>query len=123
VPVIRHADARRTTTPNAVMTTFASPTQGAAGLALWQVTMVPGASGPPHRFDVEQIWSVLAGTARIELDGAEHEVGAGDTVVMPAGALRRIHAGPEAFTAVVVAPAGAQATADGGEPVLPPWIA
>lgn len=123
MPVVRHADARRTTTPNAVMTTLASPTQGAAGLAVWRVRMDPGASGPPHRFDTEQVWTVLAGSARIELDGGEHEVGEGDTVVMPAGVPRRIHAGPQGVTTVVAAAAGARATADGGSPVLPAWIA
>lgn len=123
MPVVRHAEARRTTTPNAVMTTFASPTQGAAGLAVWQVRMEPGASGPPHSFDVEQVWTVLDGTARIELDGTEHEVGPGDTVVMPAGVPRRVHAGEQTLTAVVAAPAGARATAMGADPVLPPWIA
>lgn len=121
--VVRHAEARRTSTPNAVMTTFASPTQGGAGLAVWQVRMEPGASGPPHRFDVEQVWTVLDGTARIELDGTEHEVGAGDTVVMPAGAPRRIHAGGDGVTTVVAAQAGARAIAEGADPVLPAWIA
>ncbi|MBN9103167.1 MULTISPECIES: cupin domain-containing protein [unclassified Pseudonocardia] len=123
MPVVRHADARRTATPNAVMTTLASPTQGGTGLAVWQVRMDPGASGPPHRFDAEQVWTVLTGSARIELDGAEHAVGEGDTVVMPAGVPRRVHAGERPFTAVVAAPAGARATADGADPVLPAWIA
>ena len=123
MPVVRHAEARRTTTPNAVMTTFASPTQGDAGLAVWEVHMEPGASGPPHRFDVEQVWTVLAGAATVELDGEEHEVGPGDSVVMPAGVPRRIHAGSDGVTTVVAAPAGARATAAGADPVLPPWIA
>ncbi len=122
MPVVRHAEARRTTTPNAEMTTFASPTQGDSGMAVWQVRMDPGASGPLHSFDVEQVWAVLAGSARIELDGGEHQVGTGDTVVMPARVPRRIHAGPDGITTVVAATAGAQATAEGGDPVLPPWI-
>lgn len=124
MPVVHHADARRTTTPNATMTTFASPTQGGSGLALWRVDMAPGASGPPHAFDVEQVWTVLHGAAVVELDGAEHTVEPGDTVVMPAGAPRRVHAdGTAGLTALVAAPAGARATGPGGDPVLPPWIA
>jgi quercetin dioxygenase-like cupin family protein len=124
MPVIRHADARRTATPNATMTTYASPTLGGARTALWQVEMAPGASGPPHAFDVEQLWTVLAGAATIELDGEQHAVGPGDTIVMPAGAPRRVHADPTAgLTAIVTAPAGALATAAGADPVLPPWIA
>jgi quercetin dioxygenase-like cupin family protein len=124
MPVVRHADARRTSTPNATMTTFTSPTLGGAGVALWRVEMVPGASGPLHWFDVEQVWTVLAGSARIELDDEPVAVGPGDTVVMPARLPRRVHADPRAgFTAIVTAPGGALATAPGAEPVLPPWIA
>jgi quercetin dioxygenase-like cupin family protein len=124
MPVVRHADARRTSTPNATMTTYASPTVGGATTALWRVEMTPGASGPHHTFDVEQIWTVLDGAATVELDGEQAGVGPGDTLVLPAGAPRRIHADPRAgFTAIVTAPAGALATAAGAEPVLPPWIA
>jgi quercetin dioxygenase-like cupin family protein len=124
VPVVRDTDARRTTTPNATMTTLASPTLGGARAALWRVEMVPGASGPLHWFDVEQVWTVLAGSARIELDGDPVVVGAGDTVVMPARLPRQVHADPgSGFTALVTAPGGALATAPGAEPVLPPWIA
>jgi quercetin dioxygenase-like cupin family protein len=124
VPVVRHAEARRSSTPNATTTTFASPTLGGAQVALWRVEMVPGASGPLHWFDVEQVWTVLAGSARIELDDEPVVVGVGDTVVMPAQLPRRVHADPEqGFTAMVTAPGGALATAPGAEPVLPPWIA
>ena len=42
MPVIRHADSRRTETPTAVMTTLASPSQGGAGQAVWRVDMRPG---------------------------------------------------------------------------------
>ena len=57
MPVIRHADSRRTTTPNGVMTTHASPTQGGSTLAVWRVEMVAGAAGPQHSFDTEQVWT------------------------------------------------------------------
>jgi quercetin dioxygenase-like cupin family protein len=124
VPVIHDADARRTTTPNATMTTFASPTQGSACLAVWRVDMAPGAIGPEHSFDVEQVWTVLEGRADIELDGTRHVVTPGDTVAMPASVSRRVYADPErGFSAVVAAPAGARASVAGGEPVLPAWIA
>lgn len=124
MPVIRDADARRTTTPNATMTTFASPTQGGTGLAVWRVDMSPGTIGPEHSFDVEQVWTVLDGRADIELDGTRHVVTPGDTVAMAAGMSRRVRADPErGFSAIVAAPAGARASVPGGEPVLPPWIA
>lgn len=124
--VIRKAERRRTETPNAVMTTFASPTQGGAERSLWQVDAAAGSSGPLHVFDVEQTWTVLDGAATVDLDGATHELEAGDTVVIPAGVPRRFSAGPDrGYTAVVTAAATALATVPGsdGDPVNPAWIA
>lgn len=125
--VVRSADRRRTETPNAVMTTLASPTLGGAGAALWRVEMNPGAVGPVHAFDVEQIWTFLSGGAVIELDGEKLSVGPGDTAIVPAAAVRRIAADAEqGCTAVVTAPAGALVSrpdAPEAEPFVPGWIA
>jgi quercetin dioxygenase-like cupin family protein len=124
VPVIRHADARRTSTPNATMTTFASPTQGGAGQALWRVEMTPGAVGPLHAMDGEQVWTVLDGAARVEVGDASEDVRAGDTLVLPADVLRRIHADPVAgMTAVVAGRGGSVASGPDRDPVVPAWIA
>ena len=65
IKVVRNANIRRTQTPNATMTTLASPTLGATeGLSLWKVEMAAGASGPRHVFDSEQLWTVQAGRRR-----------------------------------------------------------
>jgi quercetin dioxygenase-like cupin family protein len=110
MPVIRHADTRRTETPNAVMTTLASPTQGGAGQSVWRVDMRPGQTGPLHGIDTEQVWTVLAGGATVQLDGQALTIGPGDTLVMPAHAPRRVSADPSAgFSAIAVAPAGIRA--------------
>lgn len=122
--VIRQSESRRTATPNAVMITHASPTQGGATLSVWRVEMAPGAAGPLHIFDVEQVWTTLEGAATIELNGETVALGPGDTVVLPAEAQRRVHADPTmGFTAVVAASAGARARTPGSKPVLPEWIA
>ena len=127
MPVVPAGESRRTVTPNAVMTTCASPTQGGSGIAVWRVDMSPGATGPLHAFDVEQVWTVLDGGATVTLadgDGAEVGVAPGDTLVLLADVLRRITADPAiGFRALVAAPAGARATVPGGEPVVPAWIA
>ena len=124
MPVIPAAAARRTETPNAVMTTLASPTQGGAAHALWRVDMAPGQAGPAHAFDVEQVWTVLGGGATLALRGAEHALAAGDTVVIPAAAERQVSAGPAGFAAIVTATPGARATLpDGTDRGVPPWIA
>jgi quercetin dioxygenase-like cupin family protein len=136
MPVVRHAESRRTETPNAVMTTLASPTQGGAGQAVWRVDMRPGQAGPLHAIDTEQVWTVLDGGASVELDGELLAVAPGDTLILPADAPRRITADPAAgFTAIVAAPAGTRAyTLDGtrvgarcaapdGEKLIPAWVA
>ncbi|ARF80587.1 cupin domain-containing protein [Kitasatospora aureofaciens] len=136
MPVIRSADARRTETPNAVMTTHASPTQGSTALAQWKVEMPADRQGPLHAMDTEQIWTFLTGSAEVDLAGESIAVAAGDTLVLPADAPRRI-ATAEGFTAVVASPSPSHAynpdarTPDGAcalaprdaERLLPAWIA
>lgn len=123
MPVIRRSESRRTETPNAVMTTLASPTLGGAQQALWRVDMRPGAAGPLHTFDAEQVWTVVDGGATVELDGEKHVLVPGDTVVMPAAVSRRVHADPElGFAAIVTAAAGAGASVPGGtDKTVPAW--
>jgi quercetin dioxygenase-like cupin family protein len=136
MPVIRRAETRRTETPNAVMTTLASPTQGGAGQAVWRVDMRPGQAGPLHAIDTEQVWTVLDGGATVELGGQALTVGPGDTLILPADAPRRVSADPAAgFAAIAVAPAGTRAyTLDGtrvapgcavpdGDKLIPAWVA
>ncbi|GAA2254760.1 cupin domain-containing protein [Actinomadura sp. NPDC048955] len=134
--LIRDAESRRTETPNGLMITAATPTQGGTeGLAVWRVEMTPGRTGPLHAFDTEQVWTFLDGEATVDLDGRELEAGAGDTVVLPAGVRRQITTGGTGFTAVVAAHAGCLAydpdalvdetrcaiAPQGDERIVPPW--
>jgi quercetin dioxygenase-like cupin family protein len=136
MPVIRNAQRRRTETPNAVMTTLASPGQGGAATAMWRVDMQPGQAGPLHAIDAEQILTVLEGGASVLLGTDTIEVGPGDTVVMPADVPRRITADPRlGVVAIGTAPAGMLAYAlDGsvvgahcatpvGDKLVPAWVA
>jgi quercetin dioxygenase-like cupin family protein len=121
---ISRAETRRTETPNAVMTTLASPTQGGASQAVWRVDMRAGAAGPPHAFDTEQVWTAIEGGATIELGGETVAVAPGDTVVMPADVPRRVFADAgKGFSAIVAAPAGGCAATPDGTTVVPAWIA
>jgi quercetin dioxygenase-like cupin family protein len=91
--LVKRGHTRTTVTPNATMTTLASPTLGASsGRSLWLVDMTAGAKGPLHVFDSEQIWTLIEGRATIEIDGEAHALGAGDTVVIPGQAQRQVHA-------------------------------
>jgi quercetin dioxygenase-like cupin family protein len=130
MPVIKAAESRRTQTANAVMTTLASPTQGSAGQALWRVDMQPGQTGPLHGVDAEQIWTVLAGGATVQLGAESVVVAPGDTLVIPANLSRQISADPHAgFVAIVTGRAGQRAcvladscAAPAGETVIPAWV-
>ena len=122
--LVRSAEARRTSTPNGVMTTFASPTLGGADQALWRVEMAPGATGPVHAMDSPQVWTVLDGGAVVTVAGEDCLVGAGDTLVLDAGVVRRIAAdGRSGMTAIVTGRGGSHALRDGEPDVVPPWIA
>jgi quercetin dioxygenase-like cupin family protein len=107
------------------MTTCVSPTLGdSAGLSMWRVEMVAGARGPSHRFDSEQLWSVLSGAVTATIDGAALELEAGDSIAIPADAERQINA--RAAAELVVAGRGdavAWATGEPGPRGVPPWIA
>ena len=119
---IAHEDARHTETPNASMTTLASPTQGDTGvLSLWRTTMRPGQRGPLHTFDAEQVWHVLDGAAMFLVDTEFVDLSVGDTLVVPAGTPRQVRT-DSGVSFVVCGPASGQATPDGGEAVSPPWI-
>ncbi|WP_188189244.1 cupin domain-containing protein [Nonomuraea sp. SYSU D8015] len=135
--VVMSADSRRTETPNGVMTTLASPTQGRAGQAVWRVDAKPGMEGPVHAFDVEVVWTWLDGAAVVELGGERYEVAAGDTMVLPADVGRQMFADPvRGFMSIVAAPPGAQAynpdgvsapdacdlAPKGTERTVPPWV-
>ncbi|WP_433345482.1 cupin domain-containing protein [Microtetraspora malaysiensis] len=138
MPVIRSCDARRTTTPNGVMTTLASPSQGGTSQAMWRVDMPAGGAGPLHVFDSEQIWTLLSGGCTVDLDGEKATAASGDTIVLPADRPRQIFAdASDGFTAIVTGPAGSRAYNPGGvtaadacdiapkdaERIVPPWVA
>ncbi|RSN03034.1 cupin [Nonomuraea sp. WAC 01424] len=132
-----NADARRTRTPNALMTTLASPSQGGAGQAMWRVDAVPGMEGPVHAVAGELVWTWLEGGAVVELGGERFEVGPGDTMVLPADVSRQMFADPgRGFVSIVVASPGTEVYNPGGvsapdacdlapkgtDRTVPPWM-
>ena len=81
-------------------------------------------SGPLHRFDSEQLWTVLSGRITISCGGATVEVGPGDTVVLPADAERQVTA-LESASVIVCGYGDAVASVPGEEAPrgTPAWIA
>lgn len=121
--IVHAADRRETTTPNATMTTLASPTLGGAESSLWLVEMPAGIRGPEHSFAGEVLWAITAGSGSVRVGDVEHPLAAGDTVVIPAGEMRQFTAGAEGFSAAVTVRDG-EVTRGNGDPAgVPPWVA
>ncbi|MGZ9932624.1 cupin domain-containing protein [Streptomyces sp. NC-S4] len=109
-----------TTTPNATMTGFAAPSRGSSELSSWHVVMPAGATGPEHSVSREQVWTLTAGSLEVTCAGRTEKVTAGQTLVLPPDALRRIHSA-ETFEACVVMRADGVVSVPGeeGTRVLP----
>ncbi|MEV6283334.1 cupin domain-containing protein [Kribbella sp. NPDC051770] len=114
---------RVTETPNAVMTTYASPTLGSARLSVWRVEMKATAQGPVHVVDSEQVWTGLSGRATISVGGVERELLEGTAVVVPEGVERQVTATGD-FTAIVSGYGHAKVSVPGedADRGTPPWM-
>ncbi|MCF2530034.1 cupin domain-containing protein [Yinghuangia soli] len=120
--VIRAAEARRTETPSAVMTTLVSPSQGDSDQAMWRVDAAAGSAGPLHTISCAQVWTFIAGGATVEIDGTRHELAAGDTLVVPADIPRQVTADPDSgFAAVCMGSGASRAGVVGGDTMPLPW--
>lgn len=119
------SDARRhITTPNATMTTLASPSVGGAASSVWIVRMDPGVEGPEHAFEDEVVWAVTQGEAILQYSNLEARLQAGDTVVLPGRQMRRFVAGAAGFEAFASTRApGTVTRGDDGSTAVPPWVA
>jgi quercetin dioxygenase-like cupin family protein len=90
--VLPAAESRTASFPWGSLTWFASAELGnAEGLTVGRCVIRPGQANPRHRHpNCEEVLHVLAGRIAHELgDGAEAEMGPGDTVTAPAGVPHR----------------------------------
>jgi quercetin dioxygenase-like cupin family protein len=60
---------------------------GAPNFAMRRFVLDPGASVPEHTNEVEHEQYVLAGEYTVGIEGEEYEVSAGDSLLIPAGAV------------------------------------
>ena len=106
-------------TPNATMDRFDGET-----VAVWRTEMAPGATGPLHVIDVEQVVVVVAGVLAAEVAGSTSVVETGGSLVLPAGAARRLRNGGDGPLVTLTAGLpGATARVGDQEPVAVPWAA
>jgi quercetin dioxygenase-like cupin family protein len=113
---------RPTTTPNADLASLATPSQGSTELSTWRVRMRPGAEGPVHAIDREQVWMPLQGSLEFTVDGAVTVITVGQAVILPAGEIRQVRVADGPAEAVVCMPVGGRATVPGKpDPIPLPW--
>jgi quercetin dioxygenase-like cupin family protein len=94
---------------------LATPDEGARELVVARAGIRAGGTVPPHSHDREEVLVVVSGTGRYTIGAESGTVAAGDTVVVPAGALHVFEA-DEDMTAIAALPAGARMFApDGSE--------
>lgn len=72
----------------------------------------------------EEIFVVINGLAIATLAGTQHEIAAGDALVVPPDTDFSLgNPSAEPFRAIVAFPVGGQAVLPGGTPFTPPWAA
>ena len=82
-------------------------TDGAPHFAMRRFVLEPGASVPEHTNEVEHEQYVLEGEYTVGIDGETYEVRAGDSLLIPAGAIHWYeNDGDEAGAFVCVVPNG-----------------
>lgn len=120
MPVARSADRPTFELQGNVITGLAAPGRGAAETTMYRVRIPAGSSLPAHRHDHEEVFHLLEGFLTWVGDGEEHDLAAGDTVMIPAGVLHHAStvAGAEMLAAM---PVRTLFIPEGGEGNVPPW--
>lgn len=103
-------------------TSHASSATGASHLGAWQADFAPATPGLVHTMSEEEILHVLDGRLDVEIGAESFTVGAGETVIVPAGSRFRVsNTADRPARAWVVTPLGMTATLETGERMSPPW--
>ncbi|MFB7850415.1 MULTISPECIES: cupin domain-containing protein [unclassified Streptomyces] len=120
--VVSESDRRTTRTPAGSMFGLAAPSQGSTEVSTWRVELGADSATPVHVIDREQVWMPLSGEFEIEAEGGTGCAGAGQAVIVPAGAIRRLRAAGGPAVALVAMAVGGKAMLPGGEDKIPlPW--
>lgn len=120
--VITESQERTVTTPVAVMTGLAAPSQGSTEVSTWRVRMNPDAPSPMHVINRDQVWMPLSGSFEFTVGDEVAKVAAGQALVVPGGSTRQFHAIGETAEAIVCMLADGQVGAPGSNEFQPiPW--
>ena len=101
---------------------YASPTRGSEPVSAWKVSLDPGAASPRHELTHGEVFIVLDGSARFDIEGRPHELGAGDPICVPPKTWFEVsNDGPKRVSAICCMAAGGQARIGDGDPFPIPW--
>lgn len=105
------------------VTSLAAPSRGAHEAALFRIEVPPSGGLPAHHHDHLDVFTVESGGGEFHIDDDVFTLMAGDSVVVPAGAVHYLVAGVEGASIVVTMLAGTQLIRqDDGSVVVPPWV-
>jgi mannose-6-phosphate isomerase-like protein (cupin superfamily) len=124
MPIIKSTDAPVFEIHGLTVTGFAAPSRGSRETSTWRLVLAPGTPGVPHSVDREEIFVVLAGTARATVGGEPCELAPGDTLIVPPDTeFSLANPGEAPCTAIAMLPVGGRARMPDGAPFVPPWAA
>jgi len=102
---------------------LATPGRGSTEVMLWSHLAEAGGASPPHWHDHDQVIYVVAGSGRVIVGDAEHEVGTGDVIVAPARVPHQVlGAADEALDTIVAMAAGLRTFNPDGSEMDLPWV-
>ena len=84
-----------------------SALNGASSLCLFEQFVDPGTGAPTHRHSVEEVLTVLAGAAEVWVEDERATLGAGQSLIVPAGrrhGFQNVGAGTLHVQALLAAP-------------------
>lgn len=105
------------------ITSLAAPSRGAHEAALFRIELPAAGALPRHHHDHLDVFAVESGTGTVHIDDESFDLVAGDSVVVPTGAVHHLEAGDDGVTIVVTMLAGTKLVrADDGSVIVPPWV-
>ena len=121
MPIVRSEDAPTFDLEGSIVTGLASPQRGATETMTYRASLAPDSALPPHRHDHEEVFYLAAGSLTAVLDGREHAVEVGDSVIIPTGVLHHSFTGERPAELIVAMPSGTAFIRPDGDRGVPPW--
>jgi quercetin dioxygenase-like cupin family protein len=120
--VIRGSEAPQFAQEGTHVIGYASPTRGSESVSAWKVALDPGAASPRHSLTHGEVFIVLGGNARFDVEGRSHQLSEGDAIcVPPKTSFALSNEGSAPFTAICCMAAGGHARIGDGDPFPIPW--